>query len=244
MKKAFTMLELIFVIVIAGILSIAILPSFNRNTLQEAADQLVSHIRYTQHLAMMDDKFIPSPSMSKYTDIIQKNKESEFWYKGRWQIAFFNVSGETPDSSFTAYSIFSDTPSTGTVPGSSATWYDGNPNQSSGYSEVATNPEDNNRYLIGANHSSFTIGNEHITKALNLNKNYGIGLVSFLGGCSSAHRVSFDNLGRPIQGDLKTSIMPYEDGRIVSMQCIITLTQDDQNIKIAIEPETGYTHIL
>ena len=90
MKKAFTMLELIFVIVIVGILSFIAASSFQRNTLREAADQLVSHIRYTQHLAMMDDKFDPNDND---------------WYLGRWQIVFANNSGS---GDRWAYTIFSD----------------------------------------------------------------------------------------------------------------------------------------
>lgn len=72
-KKAFTMLELVFVIVIIGILSFMAASSFQRNTVIEAADQVVSHIRYTQHLAMMDDKFTPNEAN---------------WFRGRWRIAF------------------------------------------------------------------------------------------------------------------------------------------------------------
>ena len=60
MKKAFTMLELVLVIVIVGILSFALVNGWERNTLREAADQLVNHIRYTQHLAMQEDKFDPA----------------------------------------------------------------------------------------------------------------------------------------------------------------------------------------
>ncbi len=72
-RQAFTMLELIFVIVIVGILSFIAASSFQRNTVIEAVDQVVSHIRYTQHLAMMDDKFTPSNAN---------------WFRGRWKIAF------------------------------------------------------------------------------------------------------------------------------------------------------------
>lgn len=72
-SKAFTMLELIFVIVVVGILSFVAASSFQRNTLIEATDQVISHIRYTQHLAMMDDKFTPSNAN---------------WIRGRWKIAF------------------------------------------------------------------------------------------------------------------------------------------------------------
>ena len=73
MKKAFTMLELVFVIIVIGILAAVIIPSTRTNPAQEAAIQLISHIRYTQHLAMIDDKY----------DATNTN-----WFLNRWQIRF------------------------------------------------------------------------------------------------------------------------------------------------------------
>ena len=73
MRKAFTLLELVFVIVVIGILAAMIIPSTRTNPVAEAAIQLQSHIRYAQHLAMVDDKF----------DTANSN-----WYKNLWQIAF------------------------------------------------------------------------------------------------------------------------------------------------------------
>ena len=73
MRKAFTLLELVFVLVVIGILAAVIIPSTRTNPVREAAIQLVSHIRYTQHLAMVDDKF----------DIANAT-----WYKDRWLISF------------------------------------------------------------------------------------------------------------------------------------------------------------
>ena len=93
MKKAFTMIELVFVIVIVGILSAMIAPNFQRNSLREAADQVISHIRYTQHLAMMDDKYDSSDPK---------------WFRKRWQIVF-GTSASTNNK--VAYSIFSDSAS-------------------------------------------------------------------------------------------------------------------------------------
>ncbi len=78
MKKAFTMLELVAVIVVVAILSIALLPRFSDSNLREAADQILSHIRYTQHLAMIDERFNPSV------------KE---WWKDRWLIGFRQCTG-------------------------------------------------------------------------------------------------------------------------------------------------------
>ena len=73
MKKAFSLIELVFVIVIIGILAAVIIPSVKSNKLRKAAIQLVSHIKYTQHLAMINDKFEISDNS---------------WYKKRWQIIF------------------------------------------------------------------------------------------------------------------------------------------------------------
>ena len=59
MKKGFTYLELVIVIVVIGILALVSLDRLKRDGLYEAADQLLTHIRYTQHLAMIDDRFDP-----------------------------------------------------------------------------------------------------------------------------------------------------------------------------------------
>ena len=71
MKKAFTLLEMVFIIVVIGILAAVMIPRIKTNPVAEAAVKLLSQIRYTQHLAMIDDKFDSSNSV---------------WYKNRWQI--------------------------------------------------------------------------------------------------------------------------------------------------------------
>lgn len=90
MKRfAFTMLELVFVIIVIGILAVLALPNFTTNPLQLAADQVANHIRYTQHLAMVDDKFDANDSR---------------WYIENWQMEFKRVN--SPLSIY--YEIFSD----------------------------------------------------------------------------------------------------------------------------------------
>jgi len=59
-SKAFTMLELVFVIVVLGILAALALPRMDRDLKQEAADNVLSAIRYTQHLALIDNKTDPT----------------------------------------------------------------------------------------------------------------------------------------------------------------------------------------
>lgn len=84
-KSAFTMMELVFVIVVLGILSYMVASSFTRNPIIEAADQIVTHIRYTQHLAMMDNRFDPNGAT---------------YYRERWQIRF------TTDSTGNAHRVY------------------------------------------------------------------------------------------------------------------------------------------
>ena len=70
-KSGFTLIELIIVIVIAGILAAVMIPRLERDNLREAANQLVRHIQYTQHLAMVDDVY----------DATNAN-----WFANRWTI--------------------------------------------------------------------------------------------------------------------------------------------------------------
>lgn len=75
MKRAFTLLELVFVIVIAGILAFVLIPKSSDTKLLESANQLISHIRYAQQLALNNDQFDPN---------------DENWYKKMWRIEFDN----------------------------------------------------------------------------------------------------------------------------------------------------------
>ena len=55
-RPAFTMIELIMSIVVLGILAAIALPRLEISHKQDAADAILSNIRYTQHLALMDYK--------------------------------------------------------------------------------------------------------------------------------------------------------------------------------------------
>ena len=72
-RPAFTMLELVFVIVVLGILASLALSRLDRDLRQEAIDNILSAIRYTQHLALIDDKTDPSVND---------------WQKSLWTIRF------------------------------------------------------------------------------------------------------------------------------------------------------------
>jgi len=220
MRKAFTMLEVIVVIVLIGILSVAVMPQFQRDQVAEAAHQVINHIRYTQHLAMVEDQFDPN-------DVD--------WYKERWQIFFANTNGS--DNQW-AYTVFSDSAglSTGTPDISEMA---PNPQDSSklltgGYS-AGTVPYNDDQ------------GRD--TKEMNLGNEYGITEISFAGECSDGSlRIAFDHMGRPLFGNSRYLDAPYARGgntRLIRFDdngdpCIITLSDSSDSIDIAVIPETGY----
>ena len=85
MKKAFTLIELVFVMIVLGILTFALWPTKQPTQALEAARQIVAHIRYTQHLALNDDKFATHTD----TDGTKQNIAKD-WYKRLWRITFSN----------------------------------------------------------------------------------------------------------------------------------------------------------
>jgi len=55
-KSAFTMIELVFVIIVLGILASVAMDRGDRDLKQEAAETILSHIRLAQQLALSDNK--------------------------------------------------------------------------------------------------------------------------------------------------------------------------------------------
>lgn len=76
-KNAFTMIELVLAIVVLGILAALALPRIERDLRQEAGDNILSAIRYTQHLALTDNRH-------KF--------DNADWQKALWQIRFTGTS--------------------------------------------------------------------------------------------------------------------------------------------------------
>jgi len=93
--KAFTMIELVMVIVVLGILAALSIPRLDRDLTQEASDTVLSAIRYTQHMALLDDKH-------KFDDT-------------QWQREFWRIEFESCADNGTFLSIGSDTDHDGSL---------------------------------------------------------------------------------------------------------------------------------
>ena len=215
MKKAFTMIELIFIIVVVGILAAVAVPQINRNSLVEAADQVAAHIRYTQQLAMNDNKFDP---------------DDPNWFKRFWRIQFTDQ-GAPGSAAGWRYNIYWDN---GAFPGSN-----GQPNS---LNSMAADPQNPNKLLTSgfARQPANTDG-ARMNQKLNLGATYNIRNIQFTNcGNGNNHTISFDSYGRPM-GQLANSNVPYDRLFVGKNPCIITLTNDArETASITIEPETGY----
>ena len=242
MRRGFSIIELIFVIVIIGMLSAVLIPRFDRPTLTQAAQQLISHIRYTQHLAMIDNKF---------------DRTKPTWFKDRWQLRF-HKSVDSKD--VWTYSIFSDKGIHNKNPDISNQELARdplNPGTVNSLGRLITG-----QYLTGGfSGGSVGLNSSRRNKNMSLGERYGVKWISFSSSCSTGNptntnqsrRVIFDNIGRPyFNYDDDTPITGYNahaDMDLIQTQCVISLCTEAKCVggditQIAIEPETGYTYIL
>lgn len=220
-NRAFTMIELVFVIVIVGILASLAIPRLERNGAKEAAEQILSHIRYTQHLALQDDKF-------KLGD--------DKWFRKRWNIAFaqttirdcsIDKSGPT-----WKYSVFFDKTLSGNL---------------NSKDEVAADPQKPRMFLSAGWSGISGVDCKRVNKDLNIQKRFGVTSVNFSGNCATGgvRTISFDEIGRPMRVVSTTgggSMRAYD--RLFKNECIIALRDNSgHTASIAIQPRTGFAYI-
>ncbi len=213
MKKAFTLLELVFVIMVVGVLSAILIPKTERNPLEEATVQLLSDIRYTQHLAIIDDKF---------------DAQDNDWFQRRWQILFGK---NVASNSKWAYTIFSDTSghATGDANELEIAINPMNPNQrmTGGYT--------------GAKVLDYSDEDFVGMKKLNLGTSYGIDDIVFSCGQRIAFD-HIGRPMRGDQSTMTGSYHAAKE-RLLKEDCTITLKKDSKTTIITIKPETGYVSV-
>lgn len=224
MKKAFTMIELVFVIVVIGILLAIIIPRIHTDKLNEAGVQVLGHIRYTQHLAMIDDKYDPNDSS---------------WFQRRWRIAFHKGIGTNNQWSYT---VFADVLGTAS----------GNPEPSEIAINPLNQDKRLTGGFSSSSPTLINTGDPEATEEMNLGIKYGILDIKLSSACSTGQTIGFDHLGRPLRGTLKDFGASYTTNSLVSNGCVVRICSvancdsatADEKIEIAIEAETGYAHIL
>ena len=229
MKKAFTLVELIFVVVVIGILAFALWPTKQPTQALEAARQIVAHIRYTQHLALNDDKFATHTYIA--TDGTKKNIAID-WYKRLWRITFSNLTADK-DCKIGGwqYAVYQN------IAGDLSD--KGQPN---GTIEAARNPAQAGK-VLSACYSGLST---NTSDELNLGQTYKIENIYFseFATDSRIQGIIFDELGRAYpSGDFSQA---YNNGKKFKLgdnnsYGRITLSAKDGSVaKILVFAETGY----
>ncbi len=212
-RVAFTMLELVFVIIVLGILAALAMPRLDRDLKQEAADHILSNIRYTQHLALTDNKHMFNNAK---------------WQQRFWRIVFSTCTGNdryfmvgTDDNMEDASNAFFDQSEAALDPrtGKPLFWTNGNDCSSGGDGIVSEEVFISKKYGITAVVSSGGCGD----------------------GTTMGH-IGFDNLGRPHYG-FSNSTQPNYASIITSNCTFTFTMSGGDTFSIDIMPETGYAYI-
>ncbi|MDY5466809.1 MAG: type II secretion system protein [Campylobacter sp.] len=222
MKKAFTLIELVFVMIVLAILTFALWPTKQPTQALEAARQIVAHIRYTQHLALNDDKFA---THKDGTSSIARD-----WYKRLWRITFSNtIADENCKIGGWRYAVYQN------ISGDLSD--KGQPN---GANEAAMNPAQAGK-VLSACYSGLST---NTSDELNLGQTYKIQNIDFgeFAG-DGIQGIIFDELGRAYPNGNWTS--PYDvshnftqGGR--SFGRIKLSAKDGSRANILVFGETGY----
>ncbi len=244
MKKAFSLIELIIVIIVIGILYSSVNYSLSDTSLNQAANQLIYNINYTRHLAINDNKMQYYPINNSKTEM----NRSKYWFKQWWQIRFSTFQDSNNKTHYW-YEIFTDVPYS-----SSSSNFDGQANLpiTAWQISIAKNPL-NYKLMIGhcATGSNYPNCNQ-IDNKLDLTEKYGIKKIKFSDFSSNSPRLVFDNNGNVFlrEGDDGDAgdINPYDkdERKPLLKTAKITLCKDkncEKNISICITPKIGTVYL-
>jgi len=213
-SAAFTMIELVFVIVVLGILAAMAMPRLERDLRQEAADNILFAIRHTQHLALMDNV----------------RETNATWQRAFWRFGFNSCS----DDGIFYYIAADKDLGGGVIPSANEAAID----PLNGQNLAGQNTQPCETDISGhttASSNIFITRNHSISDG---NVAWSGGCVG------TSNYIGFDNLGRPHRGFLASSAPDYATVVTSDCNLTLTFdTSDIEPLIITIEKETGHAYI-
>ena len=87
--RSFTLIEIIFILILLSIILTFTIPSNQLSKIDLAKEQLITHLKYTRYIAMLDNKYY-------YND--------DLWYKKLWNMKFLNCNKDVGGIYYVIYS--------------------------------------------------------------------------------------------------------------------------------------------
>jgi len=220
-KNAFTMIELIVVLVVLGIIAANSIPRLKRDTRSEAINHMLSAIRYTQYLALHDTKH---------------RRDDSRWQRAYWRFQTYFCNG----SKGIYYMIGTDTNLGGNIDKEEAA-VDPSNGKLMFWNGNKACPKNSNDIL-----NNDVSPNIFITQKYGINETIYNNCAIYTDGkkYSVVKHIGFDGFGRPHKS-YTGSATPNHWG-ITRGNCKITFKFKDTSIApftIVIENETGYTYV-
>ncbi|EAL0007892.1 type II secretion system protein [Campylobacter upsaliensis] len=223
MKKAFSLLELVLVMMILGILISFAGFNLRQDKLSEGARSILNDILYTRNLALMQNSF-------RANELSHAKRE---WYKSRWQLYFINSAASNYEQTYT---IFLDKNG------------DGNANLGKLNvnldREIAVDIVNPTKLMNSGQSGVIHKDDEKASARFNIEKRFGIEKVEFRGACSETTRIIFDEFGR-LYSPLRSAKNPFDKSLAKSSStCILRLnSKSKKQICIVIDTLSGYAYI-
>lgn len=154
MKKSFSILEIILVLLLLAILYTSFIPKFNKSKIDEVSNRLVLYLKQTRYLSLLDNKY---------------DDENDLWFKKRWTLKFLRCR-ESVGGFY--YTIYSDKNNSG-HPGSTDSLKDPLSNKNIYSSNYCEEKDENSKYVL-------LTKNYHITNIeVSCNETSSLGQLSF-----------------------------------------------------------------
>lgn len=200
MRKAFTVVEVVFVVVMLGILMAAAIWTMPRTELKQATESMINNLKYTKTLAQLDDRFFGTKDIYYFDTVATKDKDTaalrqvEHYQCGKWQFQFHQSAGKQTTTSINTYTIFADNA------GSDSKNFDGKPLDG----DIIARDPMTKACLSGYNETNLSECNENFSPEARFGDTFGVELDSIVTGeanCAyqknSTFSIFFDSEGMP-----------------------------------------------
>jgi type II secretory pathway pseudopilin PulG len=221
-KFAFSIIELIFVILVLGILASLVMGRMDRDLRQEASETILSHIRLAQQLALNDNK--------------HRKDNNKCWQRAYWRFEYGKCRNTTNPDDGTAEYYYRV---------GSALTLDSSFNKK----EAAINPTDG-KYLYTINSCKDLKKDE--SPIILISKEFGINRIRKYGGCAKVQHIAFDHLGRPHHQIASYGVSDFSKIMTKDCKLKFEMSSDvnndgeinsDDSFIVIVKAETGYAYI-